>query len=33
LALELSRGTDALIEALDRGGVSEVLDPTRPSLA
>jgi hypothetical protein len=32
LALKLSQGTDALIAALDRGGVTEVLDPTRPSL-
>ncbi|GAA1299943.1 suppressor of fused domain protein [Planotetraspora silvatica] len=30
--LKVSQGTDALIAALDRGGVSELLDPTRPSL-
>jgi hypothetical protein len=31
LALKLSEGADALISALDRGGVTELLDPTRPS--
>ncbi|MEE6261105.1 suppressor of fused domain protein [Plantactinospora sonchi] len=30
--LKVSQGTNALIAALDRGGVSELLDPTRPSL-
>jgi hypothetical protein len=29
--LKLTEGTDALIAALDRGGVSEVLDPARSS--
>lgn len=33
LDLKVSQGTDALIEALDRGGVTELLDPTRPSYA
>ncbi|MBQ1071926.1 suppressor of fused domain protein [Micromonospora sp. C31] len=31
VTLKLTRGTDALIEALDRAGVSERLDPARPS--
>jgi hypothetical protein len=31
--LKLSQGTDALIAALDRGRVTELLDPTRPSFA
>lgn len=31
-ALKVSQGTDALISVLDRGGVSELLDPARPSL-
>jgi hypothetical protein len=29
--LKLTQGTEALINALDRGGVSELLDPNRPS--
>jgi hypothetical protein len=33
VALKVARGTDALIDALDRGGVHEVLDPARPSFA
>ena len=32
VALKVARGTDALIDVLDRGGVTEVLDPHRPSL-
>lgn len=32
VALKVSHGTDALIAALDRGGVSESLVPTRPAL-
>lgn len=32
IALKVSQGADALIAELDRGGVSELLDPTRPSL-
>lgn len=32
VGLKVSRGTEALITALDRGSVSELLDPTRPSL-
>jgi hypothetical protein len=31
MQLKLTEGTGALIAALDRGGVSEVLDPARPS--
>jgi hypothetical protein len=31
MQLKLIEGTDALIAALDRGGVSELLDPARPS--
>lgn len=31
LALKMEEGTDALIDALDRGGVTELLDPNRPS--
>ncbi|MFI6757668.1 suppressor of fused domain protein [Micromonospora sp. NPDC050417] len=31
VALKVSEGTNALIAALDRGGVNEVLDPDRPS--
>ena len=30
--LKVSQGTDALIAALDRGNVTELLDPDRPSL-
>jgi hypothetical protein len=30
--LKVSQGTDALIDAFDQGGISELLDPTRPSL-
>ncbi|TDD44885.1 suppressor of fused domain protein [Kribbella antibiotica] len=33
MKLKLSRGTDALIAGLDRGKVSELLDPDRPSFA
>ncbi|MCP3784980.1 suppressor of fused domain protein [Micromonospora sp. A3M-1-15] len=33
LAVKVERGTDALIEVLDRGRVSELLDPRRPSYA
>lgn len=33
IELKVSQGTDALIAALDPGGVSELLDPARPSLA
>jgi hypothetical protein len=29
--LKLNRGTDALLEAFERGQVSEVLQPDRPS--
>ncbi len=32
VALKLSKGTDALIEALDRGRVTELLEPNRPSV-
>lgn len=32
VALKVERGTDALIDVLDRGGINEVLDPARPSL-
>ncbi|WP_460350183.1 suppressor of fused domain protein [Actinoallomurus acanthiterrae] len=32
VGLKVSRGTDALITALDRGNVSELLEPTRPPL-
>jgi hypothetical protein len=32
IALKVSQGTDPLISALDRGSVTELLDPTRPSL-
>ncbi|MEU4713222.1 suppressor of fused domain protein [Micromonospora purpureochromogenes] len=32
VVLKVSRGTDALIAALDRGRVSELLDPARPPL-
>ncbi|MBF9127561.1 suppressor of fused domain protein [Plantactinospora sp. S1510] len=32
VALKVSEGTNALIATLDRGGVSELLDPARPSL-
>ena len=31
LDLKLTRGAEALIEAFDRVGVTELLDPTRPS--
>jgi hypothetical protein len=33
MAVKLERGTDALIDILDRGGVTELLDPGRPSYA
>ncbi|GAB3829825.1 suppressor of fused domain protein [Dactylosporangium cerinum] len=33
VALKVTQGTGALIEALDRGGVTELLDPDRPSFA
>ncbi|MEU8657301.1 suppressor of fused domain protein [Actinoplanes philippinensis] len=33
VAAKIERGTDALIEILDRGGVTELLDPGRPSFA
>jgi hypothetical protein len=33
LAVKVERGTDALIEVLDRGKVTELLDPHRPSYA
>ncbi|WP_203706600.1 suppressor of fused domain protein [Asanoa iriomotensis] len=33
LAVKLERGTDALIEVLDRGRLTELLDPRRPSYA
>ncbi|GIF62327.1 hypothetical protein Ais01nite_03620 [Asanoa ishikariensis] len=33
MAVKLERGTDALIELLDRGRVSELLKPDRPSYA
>ncbi|GHJ54135.1 hypothetical protein Nm8I071_34420 [Nonomuraea sp. TT08I-71] len=33
LAVKVERGTDALIEVLDRGHVTELLDPRRPSYA
>ncbi|MBO3742293.1 suppressor of fused domain protein [Actinoplanes flavus] len=32
-AVKVARGTDALIEILDRGRISELLDPARPSFA
>ncbi|MGI5244270.1 suppressor of fused domain protein [Dactylosporangium sp. CA-139066] len=32
VALKVQRGTDALIEVMDRGRVTELLDPARPSL-
>jgi hypothetical protein len=32
VGLKVSQGTEALITALDRGRVSELLNPTRPSL-
>ena len=32
ITLKLTKGTDALIAELDRGGVSELLDPGRPPL-
>ncbi|MFC7533379.1 suppressor of fused domain protein [Actinoplanes sp. GCM10030250] len=31
--VKLERGTDALIEILDRGSITELLDPERPSFA
>jgi hypothetical protein len=33
IAVKVERGTDALVEILDRGGVTELLDPQRPSYA
>ncbi|WP_327003403.1 suppressor of fused domain protein [Dactylosporangium sp. NBC_01737] len=33
MAVKVRRGTDALIDVLDRGGVNELLDPSRPSFA
>ncbi|MEV0900164.1 suppressor of fused domain protein [Actinoplanes sp. NPDC049802] len=33
VAVKVARGTDALIEILDRGHISELLDPARPSFA
>ncbi|MEU4620893.1 suppressor of fused domain protein [Actinoplanes sp. NPDC023801] len=33
VAVKIERGTDALIEVLDRGRVTELLDPSRPSFA
>lgn len=33
MAIKVERGTDALIEVLDRGRVTELLDPRRPSYA
>ncbi|MEH1124974.1 suppressor of fused domain protein [Micromonospora sp. CPCC 206061] len=33
MAIKIERGTDALIEVLDRGRVTELLDPHRPSYA
>ncbi|PRX18947.1 suppressor of fused domain protein [Actinoplanes italicus] len=33
VAVKIERGTDALIEILDRGRVTELLDPARPSFA
>lgn len=33
VAVKLERGTDALIQTLDRGRVTELLDPHRPSYA
>ena len=33
LAVKVQHGTDALVEVLDRGGISEVLDPARQSYA
>ncbi|PPK70868.1 suppressor of fused domain protein [Actinokineospora auranticolor] len=32
VALKVDRGTQALVEVLDEGGVTELLDPDRPSL-
>jgi hypothetical protein len=33
LAVKIERGTDALIKVLDRGRITELLDPRRPSYA
>ncbi|MGY4908204.1 suppressor of fused domain protein [Micromonospora aurantiaca (nom. illeg.)] len=33
IAVKVERGTDALIEVLDRGRITELLDPRRPSYA
>lgn len=33
MAVKLERGTDALIQVLDRGRITELLDPLRPSYA
>ncbi|MDG4772987.1 suppressor of fused domain protein [Solwaraspora sp. WMMD792] len=33
MAVKIEHGTDALIEILDRGGVTELLDPQRSSYA
>ncbi|MGC4750440.1 suppressor of fused domain protein [Micromonospora sp. DT201] len=33
VAVKVDRGTNALIEVLDRGRVTELLDPDRPSYA
>lgn len=33
MAVKLAHGTNALIEVLDRGRVTELLDPRRPSYA
>ncbi|WP_309232209.1 suppressor of fused domain protein [Micromonospora tarensis] len=33
IAVKIERGTGALIEVLDRGRVSELLEPSRPSYA
>lgn len=33
MAIKLKRGSDALIDVLERGGITELLDPDRPSAA
>lgn len=31
IAVKVERGTRALVEILDRGGITELVDPARPS--
>jgi hypothetical protein len=33
MAVKVRKGTDALIELMDRGGINELLDPARPAQA